>query len=200
MASNSPAAYRALASRDDAAAGSLRQDYTAGAKVFHWLTVLLMVAVFLLALIMVELPLGPLKIELYNWHKTVGLTILALAVLRLAWRLRHPPPPMPEDMATWERLAAHAAHLGLYLFLFSQPLVGLVMSWASGFPTILFGSFTLPNPIGTDQALYDALSNVHFWSAWALLALIGLHAGAALRHHFIKKDTVLRRMLPQTRR
>ncbi|WP_208539217.1 cytochrome b [Algihabitans albus] len=180
--------------QDDAA------GYTAGAKIFHWLTALLMTGSFLLAVIMVELPLGPLKIDLYNWHKTVGLTILALAVLRLAWRLRHPPPPMPANMATWERLAAHAAHLGLYLFLFSQPLVGLVMSWASGFPTILFGSFILPNPIGTDQALFDTLSAVHFWSAWVLLTLIALHAGAALRHHFIKKDTVLRRMLPQARR
>lgn len=200
MASNSPAAHRSLAPQDDSTAESRRQTYTAGAKVFHWLTVALMAGSFGLAFVMVELPLGLLKIELYNWHKTVGLTILALAVLRLAWRLRHPPPPMPEDMAAWERLAAHAAHLGLYLFLFSQPLVGLVMSWASGFPTILFGSFTLPNPIGTDQALFDVLSAVHFWSAWALLALIALHAGAALRHHFIKKDTVLRRMLPQKRR
>lgn len=197
MASNSPTAKRSFAPAQPNAAAEARQDYGSGAKVFHWLTALLMAGSFILAFIMVELPIGPLKIDLYNWHKTIGLTILGLAVLRLAWRLRHPAPPLPAGMVAWERWASQATHVALYLFLFSQPLVGLVMSWASGFPTILFDSFTLPSPIAANQALYDALSAVHFWSAWAMLTLIALHAGAALRHHFVKKDDVLRRMLPR---
>jgi cytochrome b561 len=104
-------------------------------------------------------------------------------------------------MRAWERWAAGATHVALYGVLFVQPLVGLVMSWASGFPTILFGSFALPSPIATDQALYDTLSRVHEISAWAILALVAVHAGAALRHHVVKRDTVLLRMLPgRTRR
>lgn len=200
MASNSPSANQSFTSVQPAADTESQQGYGASAKILHWLTALLMAGSFILAFIMVELPIGPLKIDLYNWHKTIGLTILGVAVLRLAWRLRHPAPPLPAGMAPWERLAAQATHVALYLFLFSQPLVGLIMSWASGFPTILFDSFTLPNPIGANQNVYDALSAVHFWSAWAILALIAVHAGAALRHHFVKKDDVLRRMLPRRRR
>jgi cytochrome b561 len=170
--------------------------YTPAAKAFHWLTVLVMAGGFALAFVMVELPLGTLKVSLYNWHKTLGLVVLALAVLRLAWRLRHPAPPMPAEMPAWERAAAHASHVALYLFLFAQPLLGLVMAWASGFPTVLFGSFNLPNPLGANQGLYDSLSEVHELLAWVLLAVVAVHAGAALRHHFVLKDEVLRRMLP----
>ncbi len=183
-------------SRDPSGDPATGTYYTAGAKAFHWLTVLVMTGSFALAFVMVELPLGTLKVSLYNWHKTLGLIVLALAVLRLVWRLRHPAPPLPADMPAWERLAAQVTHVALYLFLFAQPLVGLVMSWASGFPTVLFGSFNLPNPIGANQGLFDALVVVHELSAWIILALIAVHAGAALRHHFVKKDQVLRRMLP----
>ncbi len=170
--------------------------YSAGAKLFHWLTLLVMIGSFALAFVMVDLPIGPLKVDLYNWHKTLGLAILALAVLRLAWRLTHPAPPLPAALPTWERRAAGATHVALYVLLFGQPLIGLVMAWVSGFPTLLFGVLALPSPLAADQALYDALARLHGLSAWLLLALIALHAGAALRHHFVKRDEVLRRMLP----
>jgi cytochrome b561 len=195
MASTSTAAHA-----DRRAGDPSERPYTATAKVFHWLTAVLMAGSFGLAFVMVDLENSPLKVDLYNWHKTVGLTILGLATLRLAWRATHPAPPPPPTMATWERVASGISHVTLYAFLFAQPIVGLVMSWASGFPTILFDSFTVPNPIGTDQALYDTLSEVHEISGFVLLGLIAVHAAAAIRHHVVKKDAVLRRMLPGGRR
>ena len=169
------------------------------AQLFHWATVALVVAIIVIGAYMTDLPLSPEKIKVYNLHKSLGVTVLALTLLRLVWRWISPPPPLPATMAGWERLAAKSSHVGLYLLLFLQPAIGLVHSWSANFPVVVFGTITLPSLTGPDPALKDQLEHLHHFLGWALCGLFLLHAGAALRHHLILKDDVLRRMLPWSR-
>ena len=166
------------------------------AQSFHWGIAGLILAQYPLGLYMHELPLSQEKVELYNLHKSLGVTIIVLVALRLIWRQVTPPPSLPEHMADWEVRAAQATHVLLYLFMIAQPLAGLVHGFATGFPTIIYGLFTLPNPIGAKQTLADLTKALHWWLAIALIVVVALHVGAALRHHFLIKDDVLRRMLP----
>jgi cytochrome b561 len=175
------------------------ERYDGVAKAFHWSIAALIVAVFGLAWYMDALPLGPLKADMYNLHKSIGLTILALAVLRLAWRMTHRPPPLPLDTPGWERLGAHAGHAALYVFLFLQPLLGLGIAFYSSFPTRIYGLFNLPSPVAPNKAVMDFMAETHELVGTLLLVTVGVHVAAALRHHFILKNNILRRMLPGAR-
>lgn len=177
-----------------------RTQYTAPAQLGHWLVVLLIVAAYAVAWTMVDLKLSPTKLRLFNYHKWIGVTVFALAALRLAWRLGHRPPPLPAGMAAWERQAAEIAHRLLYLLMFAVPLSGWLMSSAKGFQTVYLGVLPIPDALGKNAALGQALTEVHEALTWLLLALVALHAAAALKHHFVDRDDVLRRMLPQWRR
>ncbi len=170
--------------------------YGALAQLFHWVTVALVIALIVIAAYMTDLPLGPEKLKVYNLHKSLGVTVLALTVLRMVWRWLSPAPPLPPDMAPWERLAAKTSHLLLYLLLLAQPITGILHSWAANFPVVIFGTLTLPNLTGPAPGLKDFLEETHHLMGWALCGLFLVHAGAALRHHFELKDDVLRRMLP----
>ncbi len=170
--------------------------YGALAQLFHWSTVALVIALLAIAAYMTDLPLGPEKIQIYNLHKSLGVIVLALTLLRLVWRWISPPPPLPAGMADWEHRAAQASHLLLYLLLFAQPLTGIVHSWSANFPVVIFGTLTLPNLTGPNPGLKEILEETHHLMGWALCGLFLIHAGAALRHHFQLKDDVLRRMLP----
>ena len=176
-----------------------QRRYGAVAKTFHWLTVALFIATFWIAWSMVDLPLGPEKFELYNLHKSIGVSILALTVLRLIWRWISPPPALPTDMSATAQNLARLGHGALYVAIFVQIAVGLGHSWAANFPVVVFGLFTLPSLVPPDEALKKALTMVHFWGGWVILALIAGHIGAALYHHFVRKDAVMRRMLPWVR-
>jgi cytochrome b561 len=179
------------------AAGKGGAGYGAVAKSLHWLVALLVVAMFLIAWYMFDLPIGPEKIKIYNLHKSIGILIGFLMLLRLAWRLAVvPAPPLPATMATWERGAAHASHAALYLLLIAQPLVGWLHSSAANFPVVVFGLFTLPPLVAPSESLKQQLAAAHYVIALAILVLVALHVAAALRHHFLLKDEVLRRMLP----
>ncbi|MEM7224816.1 MAG: cytochrome b [Pseudomonadota bacterium] len=166
------------------------------AQGFHWLIAVLFVIVVSIAWYMGDLPLGPEKIKVYNLHKSFGVTILALALLRLAWRLTHRPPPLPPSMPDWEKKAAHGVHVLLYALLFLQPTLGIVQSWYAGFPISVFGLFVLPDPLASNEAMKDLLGNVHTFIGWTFVWLVVAHIAAALRHHFVLKDDILRRMLP----
>lgn len=133
----------------------------------------------------------------YNWHKTWGLIILALSLARLGWRLVHPAPPLPGGMAPWERFAAKATHWGFYALMIGMPLGGWVTASASGIPGFLFNVESLPIPAiaPESEGLHDATSRAHSAGAWAILVLLALHIGAALKHHFINRDDVLSRMI-----
>lgn len=175
--------------------------YGATARALHWSIAALVLLQFPLAIWMdrfVE-AFSETQFLLYNLHKTIGVTVLLLVVLRLAWRLISPPPPLPATMPRWERAAAHAGHAALYLLLFAQPIVGLLHGFASGFPTVLFFVFTLPSPLAADRELTSLFGAAHFYLGWTFLAVVAIHVAAALRHHFLLKDDVLSRMLPGVR-
>lgn len=170
--------------------------YGAVAQTLHWLVAALVLTMFGLGWYMSDLPLGQLKFDLYQLHKSLGLTIFALVILRLAWRLSHTPPPLPARLPAWERTAARAAHALFYVLLLVQPLIGFLQSNAANFPVVVWGTLPLPALIGSDEGLGETLIEVHEVVARVLLVLILLHVAAALRHHFVLKDDVLRRMLP----
>lgn len=182
-----------------AAAMQVRNDgqrYGALAQLFHWTIAALVVVMFAVGGYMTDLPLGPDKIEVYNLHKSLGVVILALMALRLIWRFVSPAPPLPAGMPGHERAAAAASHALLYLLILAQPTIGILHSNAANFPVVVFGLFTLPPLAGPSEALKAALETAHFWVAWAILGLVCIHVAAALRHHFLLKDDILRRMLP----
>ena len=166
----------------------------------HWVIVVLIIVQVILANIAEDLPLGPKKIAVYARHKSVGITILALAVIRLLWRWANPTPALPSTLKPYERVLAGLTHFGLYLLLFAQPLTGWMMTSARGFPASWFGFFQLPDFVPKNDALYNAMKTTHDTLALALYAIVFLHVAAALKHHFLMKDDVLRRMLPFTKK
>ena len=169
--------------------------YTTTAIGFHWLLALALLTSFSVGLYMAGLPVSPQRLKLYNWHKWAGVTILALSALRLLWRLTHRPPaelPAP----AWQQRAAHLTHGALYVLFFAVPLVGWAYSSAAGFPVVWFGVLPLPDFVSPDKAVAAFIKPWHGALAWALAGLAVLHVAAALKHHFIDRDGLLRRMMP----
>ncbi|NLC36581.1 MAG: cytochrome b [Alcaligenaceae bacterium] len=174
----------------------MTQRYTSTAIFLHWLVALGLVGTFALGYYMEGLSFSPNKLKLIAWHKWAGITLLVLAVVRLAWRLTHRAPAMPADMGSLSRLAAHAGHGLLYVLMLAIPLTGWLASSAQGVSVVLFGAWPLPDLLGKNQELGSALQDAHMVLNYLLLIVVIGHMGAALQHHFIKKDTVLARMLP----
>jgi cytochrome b561 len=169
--------------------------YTGIAIAFHWLMALIIFIAFPLGVYMHELPLSPTKLQLYSYHKWIGITILLLAILRVTWRLSHQPPALPASLPRWQQVATHAVHHSLYLLLILIPLSGWLMSSAKGFQTVWFGILPLPNLVAKDKALGDFFQELHEVLNFALLGLVSIHILAALKHHFIDRDGILKRML-----
>jgi cytochrome b561 len=168
------------------------------ARFFHWSTAVLILAMFVLGWLAVSYPLSPTKLKLFNWHKSLGLFVLAWVLLRLLWRLTHPAPALPAELSPAERWAARLSHGGLYCLMIAMPASGWVINSAADFPLKWFGLFAVPQLVAPDEALQDVAEAAHFTMFWALLVLIILHTAAALHHHFVRKNNVLRRMLPFT--
>ena len=169
--------------------------YTTTAIALHWLLGLAILGSFTLGVYMADLPFSPTRLKLYNWHKWAGITILALSALRLVWRLTHRP-PAPPPMPAWQSAAAHAVHWALYALFFAVPLMGWAYSSAAGFPIVVYGVLPLPDFVASDRALAESLKPLHGLLAYTLMAVVLLHAAAALKHHFIDRDGLLHRMLP----
>jgi cytochrome b561 len=169
-------------------------NYTRTAVALHWLIVGLVAVGFTLGWIMTDLAVSPLKLRMYNWHKWVGITVLGLAVVRVLWRLTHRPPALLPAPA-WQRMAAQAVHGLLYLVMVLLPLSGWIYSNAAGFPVVYLGLWRLPDLVAKDKALAEVLVQRHELLGAVLLALVTLHALAALKHHFFDRDDTLRRML-----
>jgi cytochrome b561 len=146
-----------------------------------------------------DLPLGARKLALLARHKSFGMTILTLAVLRLLWRLFNRPPELPPGMTTIERKLARATHVLFYVLLFVMPLTGWMMSSAKNYSVSWFDLFTWPNLIGPNEQAFNILRTTHDTLSWLLFAVALLHILAALKHHFWNKDDVLKRMLPFTK-
>jgi len=173
--------------------------YTATAKLLHWLTLLLLLGSYSLGWVMTDLKLSPTKLQLFSYHKWIGVTVFLLALLRVLWRLASRPPPLPAAMPHWQRVIAENTHRLLYLLLFSVPLSGWLMSSAHGFQTVYLGVLPIPDLLAKNHDLAETLEQVHESLTLLLLAVVALHALAALKHHFIDHDDILRRMLPNRR-
>ena len=173
-------------------------SWGAPAKLFHWVMAALILAQIALGLMAASWRVSPTKIELFFWHKSTGVLILALVALRLLWRLANPAPVLPAGMAAWERAAARLSNLLLYALMIALPMTGWIVNSASNVPFRIFWLIPLPAIVAPDEATADLVAWVH-GGLFVLLALVLVaHIGAALRHHFVKRDTVLGRMLPGT--
>jgi cytochrome b561 len=170
--------------------------YTRTAIGLHWGIALAILAAGPLGFYMHDLPLSPAKLKLFSYHKWLGMTVLCLAALRVAWRLAHRVPDLPAAMPRWERFAAIGTHALLYALLLAVPLSGWLMSSATGFQTIWFGVVPLPDLVGKDKELGRLLLAVHEALNFLMIALVGAHVAAALKHHFVARDDVLARMAP----
>jgi cytochrome b561 len=163
------------------------------ARVLHWL-----MAVMILAMLFIGVGMVSSVSERHAWllriHKPLGIAILLLAVVRLAVRLRHPPPPLPADLPTLQKLAAHASHWLLYALMIAMPLVGWAMLSAGGYPVMLSDSLRLPAIFPTSATAFAILRHLHTWLAMLLFLTFLAHLGAALYHGLIRRDGVLASM------
>jgi cytochrome b561 len=173
----------------------LSEKYSDTAIALHWLTAILIVANLLLGLSMVALPISPRKLQWYVWHKWVGITVFLLTGMRLAWRAVRPHPPAVA-MPAWQRRAATIAQALLYILLLVTPISGWLYSSATGVQVVYLGFVPLPDLVSQDKALAGMLKAVHVTLNFTLFTLVCVHTAAALRHHFVDRDTVLSRMLP----
>ncbi|TAK54438.1 MAG: cytochrome b [Gammaproteobacteria bacterium] len=170
--------------------------YTRTAIALHWLIAALIFTTFPLGVYMHELPLSPTRVELYSYHKWIGVTILLLAVIRVAWRASHPAPPPVAGTPAWQRITAAATHHLLYLLVIIIPVSGWLMSSAKGVPTVWLGLVPLPDLVGKNEDLGELLEEVHETLNFLLLLLVVVHLVGALKHRFIDRDEVMARMLP----
>jgi len=164
-------------------------------KTFHWLIVLLIINQWLIAERAEDLK-GLAKVQALGWHKSFGITILMLAILRLVWRWMNPVPTLEGQAKGWEKLLANLSHILLYGLIFAIPLSGWAMSSAHAYSVSWFKLFQLPNLVHPDHELSETLEMIHERLFVALVAVAVLHALGALKHHVIDRNEVLKRMLP----
>ena len=138
------------------------------------------------------------KLGYYQLHKSVGITILALSLIRLGWRFGHPWPAFPGGMPSWERMLARTTHVLFYVLMIGAPLLGWAAASAGGAPEVpLYGAVPAPNlPLPLNEDLAEELGDIHKLMVKAIYVVLGLHVLGALKHHFFDKDEVLHRMLP----
>lgn len=172
--------------------------YTWTAIGLHWLIALLILGTAMLGLYMVDLKLSPWKLKLYSWHKWIGVTIWLLVLVRIVWRATHRPPELP-PLPLWQKAASTVAHMLLYVLMVVIPLTGWLFSSASGFPVVYLGVVQLPDLVAKNKELAKVFQMWHANLNFTLLAVVAVHVLAALKHHFLDRDTVLHRMLPVVR-
>ena len=185
---------------------SADQRYTGVAMILHWTVAVLILANLVLVWFVDKWPQNWTR-PVIDAHKSIGITVLGLVLLRLLWRAAHPPPPLPKNYPRWERLAAHAAHAALYVLILAIPLSGWLhdSAWkdAPTHPMKLFWLVPWPrfsaishlDPVFKEQ-VHDVFFAIHKWLAYVLYALFALHVGAALKHQWIDREPELQRMLP----
>ena len=173
--------------------------YTPTARVLHWLTA---------ALVLVQLPLGfviarnwsgPVHDSLYNLHRSIGALIIPIILVRFVYRLLHPAPPLPDEIPRLQQLAARVTHWALYTLLIVQPFLGWIGTSAFPATIVVFGLFALPPLWYEDRAFSDQILTVHALIALSIAVLLVLHISAALHHHFVRRDAILKRMIPGVR-
>lgn len=171
--------------------------YPSSSKWLHWLIAISVIVTVPIGLSLPRLEPGPTTDSLYNFHKSLGILILVLMILRWVNRLALGAPAPEPAIAGWQRAASSAVHGLLYVLLVVQPIIGYFANSAFGATTPFFGLFTIPAAIEQDQALAENLFALHRWIGILIALLVIVHVGAALQHYFLEKDGVLQRMLPQ---
>ncbi len=175
------------------------ESFVLPARILHWL-----MAAMIVTMLFVGVGMVASVSERHDWlvrlHKPLGVAILLLAVVRLAVRMRHPPPPLPAELPEMQKLAAHISHWLLYALMFALPLVGWAMLSAGGYPVMLSRSMRLPAIFPADAVAFAVLRHLHAWLAGVLLVVFVGHVGAALYHGLVRRDGVLGSMLGRGRR
>ena len=170
----------------------------ATSQLLHWIIAVLILSIGAVGLVMGELPRSPKWFWVYTLHKSLGLTVLALVLVRIAWRLYAGAPPPVEGTPRWQARLASLTHGAIYVLILAMPLSGWLYDSASGLrPFRWFGLAEVPKLSPPHEALADAMHETHELLFWVLIALVIGHAGAALYHHFVRRDATLARMLPR---
>lgn len=172
-----------------------RETWGSVARNLHWLMAVLILAQLVLGSVAEEMRVSPTKFELFVWHKSIGISLLLLVVLRLAWRLGNTLPAEPPGIAPWESRLAKLGHAALYLLMFAVPLSGWWISDTSQIPFRWFWMVPLPDLLPADKDMSELAEDVHEALTRALMVVVAVHVLAALRHHFLLRNATLRRML-----
>lgn len=167
-------------------------------QLLHWTIAVLILSIGVIGLVMGELPRSPKFFWVYTVHKSLGLTVLALVLVRIGWRLYAGAPQPVPGTPRWQSKLASLTHGAIYLLILAMPLSGWLYDSASGLrPLRWFGLAEVPKLSPPNEALAGAMHEAHELLFWVLLALVAAHAGAALYHHFFQRDATLARMLPR---
>lgn len=173
------------------------EAYSATAIGLHWLIAALMVCGFSLGWVMTSIHgFTPAKLRYVSWHKWIGVTVFALAALRIVWRATHRAPALPAGMPAWQRAGAHLVHVLLYVLMIAIPVTGYLFSSAANVPVVYLGIVPLPRLIAPDPMLKVVFKTAHLILNWGLATLVLAHVGAALKHQWIDRDGLLARMIP----
>jgi cytochrome b561 len=173
------------------------EAYSRTAISLHWMIAALMICGFSLGWVMTSIHgFTPAKLRYVSWHKWIGVTVFALAALRIIWRATHRAPSLPPGMPAWQRAGAHLVHALLYVLMIAIPVTGYLFSSASNVPVVYLGIVPLPRLIAPDPTLKAVFKTAHLILNWGLAALVLAHVGAALKHQWIDRDGLLARMIP----
>lgn len=172
------------------------QTFGSIAKMVHWVMAFLIIGMLGVGLTMVEMPPSPLKMTVYGVHKSTGVLVLCLVILRLLWRFMNPVPSLPHTLHPWHHRVAKLSSVALYLLMFLMPISGFVMSDAAGYPVTFYNLYTLPHVFAKNLDVSQAAKTVHAYAGFGFVGILVLHGGAAFYHQFVLKTGLLKRMLP----
>ena len=173
-----------------------KNNYGHFTVILHWLIGLLFISILGLGAIMVQIGNRDLRQQLFRLHKSFGLLLILLVAIRIVWRIINKWPQTLKNTPKWQKAAAKTTHTLLYITMVIMPLSGWLMSSYAGYPPRFFGLITLAAPVTKNKAISSWLSQVHLYNAWLIATIITIHILAAIKHHYIDKDSVLKRMLP----
>lgn len=172
-------------------------SYGSVAKFLHWFIFILVSTLLIVGFVMDDIQGKALKGLVYNAHKLTGILVLGLMMFRIAWALTNKKPKLPDHTPTYEKVFAYSIHILLYVLLLLMPLSGWIMSCAAAKCPSFFGLFNLTLPILPNKALANLCGQIHQITAWTIISVLTIHVTAALKHHFLNKDHILKRMLPK---
>ncbi|GAB3096704.1 cytochrome b [Aestuariicella hydrocarbonica] len=172
----------------------MNNRFSLSMRIFHWAMAALLISLLSAGLLMVQ-SLEPWQITILGLHKSFGVLAAILVIIRLLNRFRNMVPDLPSDLSALQKAIARLSHVLLYGFMLAMPISGYLMQYAAGRPVEVFSLFRLPASLSVDIQTYSIFRELHGWLALFLMALICLHAVAALHHHFVRKDNVLKSML-----